>query len=247
MTGMLNQFPYPLRDAIATLFSFFGALLWLASISHAASRGWLHPKLSRKVIHIGTGPLFVASWVLYSPSESARYYAVMIPLILTAMFLFTGLGWVKNPELVKSSTRDGVPSELLRGPLYYGLSFIVCTLVFWRASPTGILALMMMCGGDGFADIIGRRFGVRKLPFSTQKSWVGSLAMFLGSIGFGLAYLVGFSQLNLIQTGLSLSEICVRVVAIASIATVVEAIPLPDIDNVTITLAVIALSQWLLA
>ena len=35
-------------------------------------------------------------------------------------------------------------------------------------------------GGDGLADIIGRRFGGVKLPWNTAKSWAGSLAMFIG-------------------------------------------------------------------
>lgn len=39
--------------------------------------------------------------------------------------------------------------ELLKGPLYYVLMLLVCALVFWRESPTGVLALGMMCAGDG--------------------------------------------------------------------------------------------------
>ena len=37
-----------------------------------------------------------------------------------------------------------------------------------------------MCGGDGLADVVGRRYGSAKLPFNHSKSWVGSLAMFTG-------------------------------------------------------------------
>ena len=40
-----------------------------------------------------------------------------------------------------------------------------------------------MCGGDGLADIVGRRYGSAKLPFNHSKSWVGSLAMFTGKAG----------------------------------------------------------------
>lgn len=39
----------------------------------------------------------------------------------------------------------------------------------------------------GVADIIGRRFGKKKLPYNTDKSYAGSLAMaisgFVASIG----------------------------------------------------------------
>lgn len=74
--------------------------------------------------------------------------------------------------------------ELLRGPLYYVLMLIAATLIYWRESPVGITAVALMCGGDGFADLVGRRFGSVKLPHNRNKSWVGSLAMFLGERDF---------------------------------------------------------------
>jgi phytol kinase len=41
----------------------------------------------------------------------------------------------------------------------------------------------LMCGGDGLADIIGRRFGSgAKLPHNSNKSWAGSAAMFAGAL-----------------------------------------------------------------
>lgn len=39
--------------------------------------------------------------------------------------------------------------ELLRGPLYYVIVLLLCTLVFWRESPVGVVSLTMMSGGDG--------------------------------------------------------------------------------------------------
>ena len=45
-----------------------------------------------------------------------------------------------------------------------------------------MMVLSLMCGGDGLADIIGRKFGTAKLPFNTSKSWAGSAAMFAGKL-----------------------------------------------------------------
>ena len=238
--------PTALRDAIATASTFAIALIWLTLVNQMASRGWIQPTLSRKIIHIGTGPFFVLCWPFFSGAGYARYLAALVPGILTLLFLATGLGWIENRDLVKSSTRNGVPNELLRGPLYYGIVFIVCTVVFWRASPVGIFALMVMCGGDGLADVIGRRFGVRKLPFSAQKSWAGSIAMFLGSVVFGFGYLALFNGLGYITLPLSLTSMFPVVVSIALIATMIEALPFPDIDNLTLSAVVVALGLWLL-
>ncbi|MGB3495530.1 MAG: phosphatidate cytidylyltransferase [Elainellaceae cyanobacterium] len=230
--------------AIATLLTWAIALLWLALVNGAAVRGWLHPTLSRKLIHTGTGPLYVLCWLLFPDSDLSRYLAVTVPLGLTLVFLATGLGWIDNSDLVQSSTRHGKPAELLRGPLYYGIAFIVCTILFWRNSPAGILALMVMCGGDGLADIVGRRFGDRKLPFSPDKSWAGSAAMLLGSFAFGIAFLTIFNTLGYFEPSLNGGRAVGLVGAIALIATVVEALPFPDIDNITLTLAVVLLSLW---
>lgn len=39
--------------------------------------------------------------------------------------------------------------ELLKGPLYYVVMLMLCSLIFWRDSPVGVVSLSMMCGGDG--------------------------------------------------------------------------------------------------
>ncbi len=44
-----------------------------------------------------------------------------------------------------------------------------------------MVAVCLMCGGDGLADIVGRRWGAgNKLPWNSAKSVAGSLAMLLG-------------------------------------------------------------------
>lgn len=249
----MNSLPFPVIyalapwwNAIATLLSLAIALSWLTGVNQIAARGLLPSTLSRKIIHIGTGPLFVLCWPLFSDGDDARYWAALVPLLLTLGFLATGLGWIENPDLVKSSTRNGVPGELLRGPLYYGVVFVVCTVLFWRDSPVGILALMVMCGGDGLADVVGRRWGSVKLPLSSQKSWAGSAAMFLGSVAFGAGYLVLFNQWGYVQLPQPLESSILSIGAIALVATIVEAFPVPDVDNITLTATVIALALWLL-
>jgi hypothetical protein len=39
--------------------------------------------------------------------------------------------------------------ELLRGPLIYVAAMVFATVVFWRNSPVGVVAISLMCGGDG--------------------------------------------------------------------------------------------------
>ena len=231
------------HDAAATLATLALALLWLRLMDAVAHRGWLSPQLSRKIIHIGTGPLFVLCWPIFSSADSARYCAALVPLSITAQFVAIGAGWIADPAAVQAMTRTGNPREILKGPLYYGLVFVVCTVAFWRISPVGIVALMLMCGGDGLADIVGRRFGVWKLPFNPAKSWAGSAAMLGGSIAFAFGMVVWFSALGLLDP-LPLGKTFMKISTIALVATGVEALPLHDIDNLTLTATAVLLGLW---
>lgn len=234
------------QDIIATILTFAAAIAWLRVMDLLAARSIVEHRLSRKIIHIGTGPLFVLCWILFSPSEVARFLAALVPLLITAQFLLVGLGIVKDDAAVQAMTRSGSPREILRGPLQYGIIFVVCTLVFWRMSPVGILALMLMCGGDGLADIVGRRYGRAKLPFNPQKSWAGSAAMLLGGFAFALVFVLLFQALGYFALPYGASGVALRVLIIAFAAAAVETLPFENIDNLTTTAAAVVLSWWLL-
>lgn len=97
-----------------------------------------------------------------------------------------GTGVVADPGLVASVSRAGDKGELLKGPLCYVIALITMTVVFWRNNPAGLIAISMMCGGDGVADIVGRRWGTAKLPWNTAKSWAGSTAMLLAGTAMSM-------------------------------------------------------------
>ncbi|CAA0814420.1 Phytol kinase 1- chloroplastic [Striga hermonthica] len=198
--------------------------------------------LSRKLVHILSGLLFLASWPIFSTSTGARYFASIVPFINCLRLLMNGLSLTTDEGLIKSVSREGKPEELLKGPLYYVLVLILCAVVFWRESPIGMIALSMMCGGDGIADIMGRRFGSLKLPYNSQKSWVGSISMFLFGflVTFGmLCYyaILGYIQLDWIETAK-------RVALVSFVATVVESLPITGIidDNLSVPLVSIVAS-----
>ena len=130
--GVSNGWAYDGWVTVATLGL---ALGWLLVVNVGAKVYQVPSTLSRKIIHTGTGPLFVLCWPLFSDAVYARYLAAIVPLGLTLVFFGVGMGWLDNPDLVQASTRSGDRTELLKGPLYYGLAFILCTILFWRTSP----------------------------------------------------------------------------------------------------------------
>jgi phytol kinase len=235
-----------MQDGLATITTFAIALAWLRLIDTLASRKLITSQLSRKIIHTGTGPLFVLSWFLYSEANYTRYLAAAVPLVITLQFIAVGTGLIDDPAAIEGMTRNNNPREILKGPLYYGIIFVLCTLLFWRDSPAGILALMILCGGDGLADIVGRRWGTHKLPFNRDKSWLGSTAMFLGSFGFGWSFVALFNTWGYFTPPLAMLPTTAIIALIAFIATLIEALPLQDVDNLLITgIALACGTVWL--
>lgn len=233
-----------IQDIVAAAITLALALGWLRAMDALAHRGLIDQKLSRKIIHIGTGPLFVLCWNLFSAEAWARYAAALVPLAITAQFVAVGFGLIKDDAAIKAMTRHGDPKEILRGPLYYGLVFVACTALFWRNSPVGILALMLMCGGDGLADVMGRRFGRVKLPFNADKSWAGSAAMFAGGFLFAFAFVAWFDSLGYFQPPLDVMRVAGVIALISLVATAIEALPFRDIDNITLTAVAVVLGWW---
>jgi phytol kinase len=229
------------NNLVALLITFLVALAWLRINDFAAHRGWISSHLSRKLIHIGTGPFFVVCWLLFTDAPSSRYLAALVPLLFTLQFILIGTGVIKDEASVQAMSRTGDRREILRGPVYYGIVFVVMTIVYWRDSPIGMTALMLMCGGDGLAELLGRRFGTRKLPWNRGKSWMGSLGMLVG--GWVLAILILAIYLSAGMFSGSLSYYYLPVTLIAAAGALVESLPFKDVDNFTVTLAAVIVGQ----
>ena len=216
-------------------------LIELRLLDFAAHRGWIESRLSRKLIHIFTGPLFVLCWLLFPDVWYSRWLAALVPFAITAQFALIGLGIMKDEASVKAMSRSGDRREILRGPLFYGIVFVVMTLVYWKTSPIGMVALMLMCGGDGLADILGRGIRSPKLPWSKGKSVAGSLGMLSGRLGSG-----GFHPVHICPGGCfpsPFSNYLLPITIIALVGMLVESLPLKDVDNITVTLVAVLLGQ----
>lgn len=228
---------------LALLLTFIIALAWLRIMDFAAHQGWIESRLSRKIIHIGTGPIFVLCWLLFPGAWYDRYLAALVPGLITVQFALIGLGVIQDEASVKAMSRSGDPREILRGPLYYGIMFVLMTVLFWKDSPIGIVALMMMCGGDGIADLVGRRFKSPKLFHSPAKSVAGSLGVFFG--GWILAAFVLWIYVLAGVFSETFTAYLLPLTAIAAVSTVIESLPQRDVDNITVTVAASLLGWWL--
>ncbi|GAB4422272.1 MAG: phosphatidate cytidylyltransferase [Anaerolineales bacterium] len=232
-----------MNNILATILTFIAALAWLRLMDFFAHRGWVESRLSRKIIHIGTGPIFVLCWLIFKDTPEARWLAALVPFAITLQFALVGLGILKDEAAVQAMSRTGDRREILRGPLFYGIMFVLMTIIYWKDSPIGITALMLMCGGDGIADLIGRRVESPKLFWSRQKSVAGSLGVFLGGWILSMLVLSVFVTARVFSGPLSGYLIPVTFIALGG--TLVESLPFRDVDNITVVITAALLGHLL--
>jgi len=218
---------------LATFLTFLIAITFLRIMDFFAHRGWIESKMSRKLIHIGTGPIFILCWLMFPDVNISRYLAALVPLLITVQFVLVGTGIMKDDAAVQAMTRMGNQKEILRGPLFYGIMFVLLTVIYWKDSPIGITALMMMCGGDGVADIVGRRVKSPKLFWSREKSVAGSLSVFVG--GALLTTLVLFIYVDVGAFASPFSSYFIPIFWVALGGMLFESLPFKDVDNITLT------------
>jgi phytol kinase len=219
----------------ATVLTFAIGLFFLRVMDFLAHGGLIESRLSRKLIHIGTGPIFVLCWLMYPDVSISRWLAALVPLVITAQFVLVGTGILKDEAAVKAMSRTGDRREILRGPLFYGIVFVAITLLYWKDSLIGIPALMILCGGDGVADIVGRRIRSAKLPWSPEKSVAGSLSVFAGGWLLTMAIFAVYAWAGAFSV--PVTHFLLPVTWIALGATLVESLPFKDIDNLTLPVA----------
>ncbi len=208
--------------------------------------------ITRKIIHIFAAPIFVLCWMLYAGAPASRFFAAIVPLAFIIQFAAIGFGWRQDEAFVKSMSRSGDPRELLGGTMHYAVVMLIVVLLFFTNGspgasfvPSAMIILGALAGGDGLADIIGRRFGSRSFGVGgSTKTLAGSLAMFAGSLLMSLALLALFS----LRTGINPGVFVLPVALLSLLATLVEAFSPKGRDNYTIPAAVligILLLAWL--
>ncbi|RYR79566.1 hypothetical protein Ahy_A01g004367 isoform C [Arachis hypogaea] len=125
--------------------------------------------------------------------------------------------------------------ELLKGPLYYAATITLASIIYWRTSPISIAAICNLCAGDGLADIVGRRFGDKKIPYNRNKSYAGSIAMAAAGFLTSVGYMSYFSWFGYMEGSLKL---VLGFLVVSVVTALVESLPISTEldDNLTVPL-----------
>ena len=222
---MLNPF---IQNLIVTALTFIYVFGLVAVMNFCVTNFNLSQDISRKITHIGAGSL-IAFLPLYNDLHWSKYFNVTIFVVWIILLIQKGLFASDDDEAVKTMTRNGDKSELLKGPLYFVIVATICGTLFYKTFP-GIMAIATLGWGDGIAPIVGSHYGRLKYEVLSSKSIEGSLSMliaaFVASTFF--VWLIIPSELNI-----------TRILLLSTIATVVEACSPKEIDNLLIPSVVI--------
>ncbi len=179
------------------------------------------PEFSRKFLHIMVGnmifamPFFSNPWVMI--------IGVTLPASI-GTFLLTEYSPIK---IENSMTESGHALGLF----FYSAIWTVLLIVFGNNLWIVALAIVPLVYGDGFAALIGIKFGKVKFSiFGSTKSLEGSLAMFVVTSVMSV-----FVWMVYTSVGYAMPEFnIVNILLISGVATLCEAFSYGGIDNLTV-------------
>jgi dolichol kinase len=166
--------------------------------------------------------------IALSPSMAAINHSLTIVFLAFGILFYISmecfrLSGVQVPlisKLTRMASRARDDGKLVFGPVTLGVGALLALLFY--PSPASAIAIYALAFGDGLASLAGKLYGSIRPAFMMGKSVEGSTACFAAVL------LSAFLVSRNIPTAL----------VAALVATVVEALPLEDYDNLALPVAV---------
>ena len=175
-------------------------------------------EIVRKSIHILVG--IVPTLAAVSLQVTATFLSCGILFyIYCEMLRLRGYEVALVSRVTALAARRRDSGRFVLGPVTLGLGALLSLMLF--PEPAASIAIYALAFGDGLSSLVGRLFGTVRIPFTGGKSLEGSLTCFLAvwAAAYG-------------RTGDPAGSL-----AIAGVATVAEAAPTRDLDNLLLPLA----------
>ena len=241
--------PAPARNAACAVLLLLSSIAWIKLCNLMSSAGITSQYVSRKLVHMGSGPLFVLCWPLFTTGLGGQLAALCVPILAVLRLLRAGRAPADSSagaELVRAISRSGEKKEALEGPMVYTLVLVAATAFGWR-SIVSVVAVNQMAIGDGMADIIGRKFGRNRWPKFVEKTGKKSVE---GSVAFAFfAFVACALMVELFKlsglAAIGAAQAAPALLLISVVAAIVELLPLGD-DNLTVPLTSAVLAAILL-
>ena len=187
----------------------------------------IQTELLRKAIHLLVGATPLMASISLGVTEILLVAGLLVYTLAESLRL-EGRELPIITRVTQAASRNRDRNKAVLGPITLGLGALLCLMLYPEpAASVGIYALAF---GDGLSSIVGKLFGRIRIPFTGGKTVEGSLAAFL-AIYFTCWGVCGHPLVAL---------------SVAAFGTLLEALPLEDLDNLVIPLGT-ALAFSLLA
>jgi len=190
-----------------------------------------YPEISRKFLHILVGniafllPIFVTKEIMV--------FVAAGPFILFT-FLMSPYTPIKSMRGKTSAAGHGM------GLVYYAITWAILAYLFFDNMVVIAIGILAMSYGDGFASVIGLKFGKKKYNvFGDKKSYIGSFTMFVFTF---ITTIVALLYYNIPITNF----VIIVLMLIAFVAAIVEAITPRGLDNLTVPFACVLIYWYFL-
>ena len=185
-------------------------------------------EVTRKYIHIMLSNI----WFIYLAFFDNFIIAAILPMLFV---IINSLSYKYN--LIKIMEREDKKEGI--GTVYYAISLTILSLVtFYINKP--ILALpgiLIMGYGDGLAAVVGQSIKSKSFNiFGSTKSIAGSTTMFIVSLIISV----------LIFAFIGVDYLIAKSILIAFIATILEAISVKGLDNITVPIIITAIVGYII-
>jgi phytol kinase len=213
---------------LGNLISIIIIICWIAIVLISAIIcRYLYPgqkELSRKIIHIGTGPVLPLAWVLKISSN----IAIPVASIIT-------LGLFINHRLRLLPAMEDINRQSY-GTIAYGMSITILIICLWPEHAAAVSAgVLVMSFGDGLAGLIG--------PKWQSPDWIilGQRKSVIGTVTMALVALIVLFLIALIS-GITIHPLLL--IVIATLAVILEQVGPWGIDNLTVPIGVAYAWLW---
>lgn len=182
-------------------------------------------ELTRKIVHIGTGPVIPLAWWLEISKEVVIAFSSFITVCLLINYQARLIPAIEDIE------RKSL------GTIAYGFSITLLIIFFWPQNAAAVTAgFLVMAFGDGFAGLLGKKLKSKKWEILGQtKSVAGTMTM-------GVVTSIVLISISLI-IGSPIYPL--KLIGLICLAVILEQISFQGIDNLTVPIGIAIGWTWM--
>jgi dolichol kinase len=186
---------------------------------HERPRSLSKPELIRETIHIGSFLVPVVSAYL----SLSHFFFVFLIFVVTVVYVMSELARVQGFNIPVTSTITWNAAiapeiyEFVTAPIFFAVGIILALVVF--PIPESYAAIAVLTLGDGFASLFGKKLGRHVFPYNRGKMVEGTF------FGFLFAFVGAWFFVDPLKAVIG-----------AAVGMLVETLPAPINDNLTIPL-----------